>query len=119
MKIGVPKETKDHEYRIALTPESVVEIIRKGHQVIVESNAGAGIGAMDDTYRQAGAEIVENAEMVFAQTEMIVKVKEPQKPERRRLRSGQILFTYLHLAPDPDQAADLLQSGAVVLRMKL
>jgi alanine dehydrogenase len=115
MRIGVPKEIKVHEYRVGLTPASVRELVARGHEVIVESSAGVGIGASDDLYRRAGARIAQDATVVFGQADMIVKVKEPQAVERVRLRSDQVLFTYLHLAPDPDQARDLLASGAVAI----
>jgi len=115
MLIGVPKEIKVHEYRVGMTPSSVREAIDRGHKVIVETHAGGGIGASDDDYRRAGAEVVGDAADVFARAEMIVKVKEPQAVERKRLREGQVLFTYLHLAPDPEQARDLLASGAVCI----
>jgi len=115
MLIGVPKEIKVHEYRVGLTPASVQEFVTYGHQVIVETNAGAGIGSSDDDYRAAGAEIVGDAAEVFARAEMIVKVKEPQAAERKMLRAGQILFTYLHLAPDPEQTKDLVDSGAICI----
>jgi alanine dehydrogenase len=115
MLIGVPKEIKVHEYRVGLTPASVQEFVSHGHQVLVESHAGAGIGSSDDDYRAAGAEIVETPAEVFARAEMIVKVKEPQAPERKMLREGQILFTYLHLAPDPEQTKDLVDSGAICI----
>jgi alanine dehydrogenase len=113
MLIGVPKEIKVHEYRVGMTPSSVREAVDRGHRVVVETQAGGGIGASDDDYRRAGAEVVGDAADVFARAEMIVKVKEPQAVERRRLREGQVLFTYLHLAPDPEQAKDLIASGAV------
>jgi alanine dehydrogenase len=113
MLIGVPKEIKVHEYRVGMTPSSVREAVDRGHRVVVETHAGSGIGASDDDYRRAGAEVVGDAADVFARAEMIVKVKEPQAVERRRLREGQVLFTYLHLAPDPEQAKDLIASGAV------
>src|SRR5215470_11606461 len=109
MHIGVPKEIKNHEYRVGLTPSSVREIVGHGHRVSVETGAGAGIGATDDAYRAAGAQVAPNAETVFAAADMIVKVKEPQARERALLREGQILFTYLHLAPDPVQCADLIK----------
>ncbi len=115
MLIGTPKEIKNHEYRVGLTPESVVEMRRHGHEVIVETNAGAGIDAGDDAYIAAGAEIVDTAEEVFARADMVVKVKEPQAGERKMLRDGQILYTYLHLAPDPEQTRDLVDSGAVCI----
>jgi len=115
MLIGVPKEIKVHEYRVGMTPSSVREAIDRGHRVIVETQAGSGIGATDDDYRRAGAEVVGDAADVFSRAEMIVKVKEPQAVERRRLREGQVLFAYLHLAPDPEQAKDLLASGAICI----
>jgi alanine dehydrogenase len=115
MLIGVPKEIKNHEYRVGLAPGSVGEVVFNGHEVMVEANAGAGIGASDAEYEAAGATIVESAEEVFAQADMIVKVKEPQAVERARLRPGQVLFTYLHLAPDPDQTRDLVESDAVCI----
>ena len=110
MLIGVPKEIKNHEYRVGLTPGSVRELIHHGHQVLVESEAGAGIGMHDSDYRAAGAEVASVAD-VFARAEMVVKVKEPQAAEIARLRAGQLLFTYLHLAPDPVQARGLLACG--------
>ncbi len=115
MLIGVPKEIKNHEYRVGMTPISVREAVRHAHKVIVETNAGAGIGVTDDDYKKAGAAIVKTAEEVFERADMIVKVKEPQKAERKRLREGQILYTYLHLAPDPEQTKDLVKSGAVCI----
>lgn len=115
MKIGVPREVKVHEYRVGLTPESCRELVNRGHSVYVESGAGAGIGADDAVYRQAGAEVLEEAAAIFETSEIVVKVKEPQAAERARLRPGQILFTYLHLAPDPEQARDLIDSGAVCI----
>ncbi|MBA2547971.1 MAG: alanine dehydrogenase [Burkholderiaceae bacterium] len=115
MLVGVPKEIKVHEYRVGLTPSSVREMTMHSHEVLVQTDAGAGIGATDDDYRRAGAEIAASAEEVFERAEMIVKVKEPQAVERAMLRDGQILFTYLHLAPDPEQAADLLKSGAICI----
>jgi alanine dehydrogenase len=115
MLIGVPKEVKNHEYRVGLTPESVAEAMHHGHKVLVQTKAGAGIGATDDTYRAAGAEIVLDAKDIFANAEMIVKVKEPQVAERKMLRPAQILYTYLHLAPDPEQTKDLVASGAICI----
>ena len=115
MLVGVPKEIKNHEYRVGLTPTSVRELTRHGHEVVVESNAGEGISADDDQYRKSGAVIVDTAEEVFARSEMIVKVKEPQAGERALLREGQILYTYLHLAPDPEQTRDLVNSGATCI----
>ncbi|MEZ5479994.1 MAG: hypothetical protein R3E95_21685 [Thiolinea sp.] len=98
MLMGVPKEIKNHEYRVGLTPESVLELKKHGHEVLIERDAGVGIGADNHQYRAAGAEIVEDAEEVFARAGMIVKVKEPQAVERALLREGQLLYTYLHLA---------------------
>ncbi len=112
MLVGVPKEIKNHEYRVGMTPTSVREMLKHGHQVVVETDAGIGISASDDEYRNAGAEIVGTAKEVFDRADMIVKVKEPQPVERAMLREGQILYTYLHLAPDPDQTRDLVASGA-------
>ena len=115
MRIGVPKEIKVHEYRVGLTPASVRELVEHGHEVVVETGAGAAIGLGDNAYGAAGAALAGSAEEVFASAEMIVKVKEPLAPERARLRAGQILFTYLHLAPDPAQAQDLVASGCVAI----
>jgi alanine dehydrogenase len=115
MRVGVPKEIKQHEYRVGLTPGSVREYVAAGHQVLVETGAGAGIGADDEAYRKAGAAIAASAAEVFASADMIVKVKEPQASEWVQLREGQILFTYLHLAPDPDQARGLLASGCTAV----
>jgi alanine dehydrogenase len=115
MRIGVPKEIKVLEQRVGLTPASVGELVHHGHTVLVERGAGAGIGRSDDDYRRAGATIAADAAEVFRSAELIVKVKEPQAAERAMLREGQVLFTYLHLAPDPDQARDLVKSGAVCI----
>lgn len=115
MLVGVPKEIKTHEYRVGLTPTSVREYVAAGHKVLIEKNAGLGIGATDDLYRKAGAKVVDSAEEVFASADMIVKVKEPQPDEWRRLREGQILYTYLHLAPDPDQTKGLISSGVTAI----
>ncbi len=115
MLIGVPKEIKDNEYRVGMVPGSIRECVHHGHSVIVETNAGGGIGATDADYQSAGATIVDSAEKVFAEADMVVKVKEPQVVERKMLREGQILFTYLHLAPDPEQTKDLVKSGAVCI----
>ena len=115
MRIGVPKEIKDNEYRVGLVPASVAELVAHGHEVLVETKAGGGIGASDEDYTAAGATIADSGEEVFARAEMIVKVKEPLRPERERLRPGQILFTYLHLAPDPEQADELMASGATCI----
>ena len=113
MIIGVPKEIKNNEFRVGLTPSSVHECISHGHKVLVQTNAGIGISATDDDYRNVGAEIIDEASDIFAKADMIVKVKEPQAVERAMLREGQILYTYLHLAPDPEQTADLINSGAI------
>lgn len=115
MLIGVPKEIKNHEYRVGMTPVSVNEAVRHGHQVLVQAHAGAGIGSSDDDYRKAGAAIVADAAEIFSKADMIVKVKEPQLTERKMLREGQILYTYLHLAPDPAQTKDLVASGAICI----
>jgi len=115
MRIGVPKEIKVLENRVGLTPESVREVVAHGHDVVVERDAGQGIGMLDDDYRRAGAEVLVTARDVFDAADMVVKVKEPQANERAMLRPGQILFTYLHLAPDPEQASDLIQSGAICI----
>lgn len=115
MIVGTVKEVKTHEYRVGLTPESVRELTAHGHRVLVETGAGLGIGATDEHYTQVGAEIVATPAEVFATAEMVVKVKEPQAPERAMLRQGQVLFTYLHLAPDPEQTRDLVASGATCI----
>ncbi len=115
MKIGVPKEVKTHEYRVGLTPAGVRELARLGHRVLVQRSAAAGIGIDDEAYRAAGAGVVDTAEELFASTDMIVKVKEPQPAEIARLRQGQVLFTYLHLAADKAQTNGLLRSGATCI----
>ncbi|MCB1460494.1 MAG: alanine dehydrogenase, partial [Nitratireductor sp.] len=115
MRVGCPKEIKNHEYRVGLTPGSVREYIAHGHTVIVETGAGAGIGADDGAYQAAGAKIVGTAGEVFTQSDMIVKVKEPQPSEWAQLREGQLLYTYLHLAPDPEQTKGLLASGVTAV----
>ncbi len=115
MLIGVPKEIKVKEFRVGMTPTSVREVVAHGHQVIVETGAGIGIGMDDDTYRRAGADVVDSAKEIFDRAEMIVKVKEPQANERAMLSKGQVLFTYLHLAPDPEQTKDLVDSGATCI----
>src|SRR5437867_1386618 len=115
MRVGVPKEIKVLENRVGLTPGSVREAVHSGNEVIVEHNAGQGIGMDDEAYRRAGGRVVDTAAEVFAAADMIVKVKEPQANERKMLRHGQVLFTYLHLAPDPEQAQDLIASGAVCI----
>ena len=115
MIIGVPKEIKNHEYRVGMVPGSVRELINHGHKVFVEHNAGIGIGFTDEDYQAAGAEVLPTAADVFATAEMIVKVKEPQAVERAMLREDQILFTYLHLAPDLPQTEDLVKSKAICI----
>jgi alanine dehydrogenase len=115
MIIGVPKEIKDNEFRVGLIPSTVRELTAKRHQVLVETNAGIGAGLTDDDYRAAGATIAASADEVFVRAEMVVKVKEPLAEERKRLRRGQILFTYLHLAPDRAQTEDLVASGVTAI----
>ncbi len=115
MKIGCPKEIKPQEFRVGITPNAAREAVAHGHTVMIEANAGTGSGFSDADYLAAGATIVPTAEEVFAASEMIVKVKEPQAVERKRLREGQVLFTYLHLAPDPEQTRDLLASGVTAI----
>ena len=115
MRIGCPREIKNHEYRVGLTPASVRELTSRGHAVLMQSGAGAAIGLADEQYAAAGAQIVPDAASVFAQADMIVKVKEPQPEECAMLRPGQILYTYLHLAPDPEQTAALIASGAICI----
>lgn len=115
MIVGTPKEIKNHEYRVGLTPESAGELVARGHEVLVETDAGKGIGALNEAYEEVGAKIVDTAEEIFDRAEMVVKVKEPQASERAMLREGQILYTYLHLAPDPEQTHDLIKSGAVCI----
>ncbi|GAB4390255.1 alanine dehydrogenase [Albidovulum sp.] len=115
MKIGCPKEIKPQEFRVGMTPAAAQEAIAHGHEVCIETNAGLGSGFTDEQYTAVGAKILGTAKEVFAEAEMIVKVKEPQAVERKMLRKGQILFTYLHLAPDPEQTKDLLASGATCI----
>ncbi len=115
MQIGVPKEIKVHEYRVGMTPAAVREAVAAGHQVLVQTGAGVGMNAPDDEYRRVGAEIAASAEEVYARAELLVKVKEPQAVERAWLREGQVLFAYLHLAPDPEQCRDLLERGTVCI----
>ncbi|MGL6071620.1 MAG: alanine dehydrogenase, partial [Craterilacuibacter sp.] len=115
MLIGVPKEIKVHEYRVGLTPSGVRELVVHGHEVIVQSQAGLGVGFTDEHYIQAGASIASSAQDVFARADMVCKVKEPQPAECKMLRPGQLLFTYLHLAPDPDQTRLLVESGAIAV----
>lgn len=115
MLIGVPKEVKNNEFRVGLVPSSVRELTAHGHQVMVQRGAGAGIGFDDKAFQQAGAKIVDTAAEIFAQADMVIKVKEPQPAECRMLRENQILFTYLHLAPDPEQARLLQESGCIAI----
>lgn len=115
MRVGTVREIKNHEYRVGLTPESAAELVSHGHELWVETGAGAGIGASDADYLAAGALIQPDAATIFAGCEMVVKVKEPQAVERAMLRRGQLLYTYLHLAPDPQQTADLVQSGVTAI----
>jgi alanine dehydrogenase len=115
MRVGCPKEIKVHEYRVGLTPESAAELVRYGHEVFLETKAGEGIGAPDAVYEKVGVKILPNADAVFAEAEMIVKVKEPQAVEIARLKPKHTLFTYLHLAPDPAQAEGLMKSGATCI----
>jgi alanine dehydrogenase len=111
MRVGVPKEIKDHEDRVGLVPSSVAELVRHGHEVLIQAGAGLGAGLEDALYTAAGGRIVPDAETIFRDAELVVKVKEPLAPERKRLKPGQVLFTYLHLAPDREQTQELLQSG--------
>ncbi|MGB3541248.1 MAG: alanine dehydrogenase [Mesorhizobium sp.] len=115
MRVGCPKEIKNHEYRVGLTPGSVREYVAHGHEVLVETGLGEGIGADDNAYRSAGATVAKTAVEVFSKADMIVKVKEPQPGEWTQLREGQILYTYLHLAPDPEQTKGLLASGVTAI----
>ena len=115
MRVGVPKEIKNHEYRVGLVPSSVLELVHHGHEVLVQKGAGLGAGLTDEDYIAAGATMIETADEIFASADMIVKVKEPLAEERKKLRPGQILFTYLHLAPDAPQTKDLIDSGAVCI----
>ncbi|MDM7967517.1 alanine dehydrogenase [Blastomonas fulva] len=115
MRVGTVKEIKNHEYRVGLTPESARELVQHGHEVWVQKGAGLGIGESDNDYLRAGAKLIDTAAEIFAECEMVVKVKEPQAVERAMLREGQILFTYLHLAPDPEQTKDLVASKAVCI----
>ena len=115
MLVGVPKEIKNHEYRVGLIPGNVRQLVAHGHQVLVQKDAGTAIGLTDEQYVAAGARIVDTAEEIFAKADMIVKVKEPQPHECRMLRPGQVLFTYLHLAPDPEQTKLLQASGAICI----
>ena len=115
MRIGVPREIKNHEYRVGMTPAAARELTARGHEVFVQTQAGEAIGLHDEMYTRVGAKILPDADEVFAAADMIVKVKEPQPAEIKRLRKGQTLFTYLHLAPDPEQTKSLLESGAICI----
>ncbi len=115
MKIGCPTEIKPQEFRVGITPNAAYEAVAHGHEVLIQSGAGRGAGFEDADYTGAGARMVDTAQEVFAESDMIVKVKEPQAGERRMLREGQVLFTYLHLAPDPEQTRDLMASGATCI----
>jgi alanine dehydrogenase len=115
MIVGVPKETKDHEYRVGVIPATAAELVRRGHRVLVEKGAGVGAGLPDAAYEEAGAELLHSADDVFERAELIVKVKEPLARERKLLKRGQALFTYLHLAADPKQAAELIASGVTAI----
>ena len=115
MLVGVPKEIKDHEDRVGLVPSSVAELVHRGHDVLVERGAGAGTGLGDEVYQAAGAKLIDGPDRIFSEAELIVKVKEPLAAERKRLRSEQMLFTYLHLAPDLEQTEDLIASGATCI----
>ena len=115
MLIGLPREIKTHEYRVGLTPASVRELVHHGHDVVVQKDAGHAIGLDDDEFVAAGARFADTPEEIFAAADMIVKVKEPQPAECRMLRAGQVLFTYLHLAPDPEQTKPLVEAGCVAI----
>ena len=115
MKIGCPTEIKPQEFRVGMTPNAAQEAVAHGHEVIIQAGAGMGAGFTDDDYTAAGATIIDTAEEIFASADMIVKVKEPQAGERKMLREGQLLFTYLHLAPDPAQTKDLIASGCTAI----
>jgi len=115
MKIGVPQEIKTHEYRVGLVPNSVAELVALGHEVFVETGAGAGIGVSDQAYIQAGANIASTADEVFSNAELIIKVKEPQTEEVNKLHAGQVIFTFLHLAADQSLAEHLIRSGVTAI----
>ena len=115
MKVGIPREVKNHEYRVAITPAGVRELCAHGHEVLIQQGAGEGSALLDEQFVGQGAMIVPDAESVFARSELVLKVKEPQPDEVEMLREGQILFTYLHLAPDPDQAQGLMASGCTAV----
>ena len=115
MRIGIPKEIKNHEYRVGLTPAAVKELVQNGHEVFIESHAGDGVGFYNEDYLSAGANVLATADEIFTTASLIVKVKEPQAVERARLKSHHTLFTYLHLAPDAPQTNDLINSGATCI----
>src|SRR5690349_19495107 len=115
MLIGVPKEIKTQEYRVGLVPSSVKEFVKNGHKVLIETGAGAAINFSDKQYQEAGATIAGSAKEIFEKSDMIIKVKEPQQQECKMLRENQVLFTYLHLAADPEQAKALVDSGSVAI----
>jgi len=115
MKIGVPKEIKNHEYRVGLSPASAKELLAHGHEITIETGAAAGIGLSDEVYSDMGVKITSSAAAIFAENDMIIKVKEPQPIECTQLNKGQLLFTYLHLAPDPQQTSALLESGVTAV----
>src|SRR6201991_4169774 len=115
MLIGVPKEIKDNEYRVGLVPSSVAELVHRGHTVLIERGAGTGAGLADDDYRAAGGTLVDGPDRIFGEAELVVQVKERLPAERSKLRRGQVLFTYLHLAPDIDQTRALMASGATCI----
>ncbi len=115
MLIGCPKEIKNQEYRVGMTPAAAREAVAYGHEVLIEAGAGVGAGFPDEDYEAAGARLSDGPGQIFAKAEMVVKVKEPQAGERKQLREGQVLFTYLHLAPDPEQTHDLLESGVTAI----
>ena len=115
MKIGCPKEIKNQEYRVGLIPATVKELTKLGHSVFIQESSGIGSGFLDSEYESAGAQILSNAAKVFSNSEMIIKVKEPQAEERKLLKSDQILFTYLHLAPDPVQSKELIDSKVTAI----
>jgi alanine dehydrogenase len=115
MLVGVPKEIKDNEYRVSVIPATVEELVGRGHQVLVETGAGSGAGHVDVAYEAAGAEMLASASELFERAELIIKVKEPLEVERKRLKRGQVLFTYLHLAADFNQTEELLDSGVTAI----
>src|SRR6185436_21122938 len=115
MLVGVPKEIKDHESRVGLVPSSVAELVHRGHEVLVERGAGEGAGLRDDDFRAAGGTLVDGPDRIFGEAELVVKVKEPLTAERKKLRRGQVLFTYLHLAPDRVQTEELMATGVTAI----